>query len=386
MLKAYKYRIYPTDEQKVLIEKHIGASRFIYNLGLETKQTAYAGARKNLTFFDLAGQLQDLKVELPWLKEVNSQSLQMALRNLDGAYVKFFKGQAEFPKFKRKNKSTNSFQCPQSVKVDFDKATISIPKFKEDIQIIIDRRFEGLLKTVTISRTPTNKYFVSILVDNGQTLPNKKKIRKETSVGVDLGIKSFICLSNGEKVDNPKYLRTGLERIKNLQHKRSKKVKYSNRYKKLSLKIAVKHEAVANRRKDFLQKLSDSITKRYDTICMEDLKVSNMIKNHKLALSIQDCGWSMFEGFVKYKSEWRGKNVIQIGTFDPSSKTCSCCGNINHELTLADREWTCKKCSTKHDRDTNAAINIENFALKKSGVERTKVDVELPTLVGALKR
>jgi len=345
------------------------------------------GILRYLTYFDLASQLVDLKTELTWLNEVNSQSLQMTLRNLDGAYVKFFKGQNEFPKFKSKRRGSQSFQCPQKVKINFENKTLKLPKFKTPIDIIIDRQFKGIVKTVTISKTPTLKYFASILVDTGISIPEKIKIKEKTSIGVDLGINSYIILSDGTKTNNPKYLRKGLERIKHLQLKKSKKIKDSSRHKKLKLKIAKKYEIVTNQRKDFLHKLSDSITKNYDTVCIENLKISNMVKNHNLALSISDASWGMFVEMLKYKSEWRGKNILQIGTFEPSSKTCSCCGNINKELTLSDREWTCVKCNTIHDRDINAAINIKNFALKnKTGVERAKVNVELPTLVGTLKR
>jgi putative transposase len=364
------------------MEKHFGCSRLIYNLGLECKTMAWSGSKKNLTFFDIANQLKELKVEYPFFNEVNSQSLQMSLRNLDTAFKNFFRGNARFPNFKKKSKN-NSFQCPQNISIE--KHNLYLPKFKEGIKIILHRPIKGLIKTTTISRTPTNKYFVSFVIENKKELP-KKKIPLDV-VGLDLGIKSFAVLSDGTKFDNPKYLRISLDKLKWLQKRFSKKKKGSNRRNKFRLRIARQHERITNQRKDFLHKTSDVITKRFDTICIENLQIANMVKNHKLALSISDCGWGMFEQFLKYKAEWRGCNIIQIGTFEPSSKTCSTCGYINSQLELKDREWTCPNCNSVLDRDVNAAINILKFGYRYLPVERRLLtDVELPTIVGAMKR
>jgi len=364
------------------MEKHFGCSRLIYNLGLECKTMAWSGSKKNLTFFDIANQLKELKVEYPFFNEVNSQSLQMSLRNLDTAFKNFFRGNARFPNFKKKSKN-NSFQCPQNISIK--KHNLYLPKFKEGIKIILHRPIKGLIKTTTISRTPTNKYFVSFVIENKKELP-KKKIPLDV-VGLDLGIKSFAVLSDGTKFDNPKYLRISLDKLKWLQKRFSKKKKGSNRRNKFRLRIARQHERITNQRKDFLHKTSDVITKRFDTICIENLQIANMVKNHKLALSISDCGWGMFEQFLKYKAEWRGCNIIQIGTFEPSSKTCSTCGYINSQLELKDREWTCPNCNSVLDRDVNAAINILKFGYRYLPVERRLLtDAELPTIVGAMKR
>jgi len=380
MFIAYKYRLYPTQEQSVLLNKHLGSVRFLYNLALETKQMVYSGNKTNLSRFDLQAQLIDLKKECEWLKEVNSQSLQCALLNLDNAYTKFFKGLTSFPKFKKKS-NKQSFQCPQSVTLC--SKGLSLPKFKEPIKIILHRKFFGKIKTVTISKTPTNKYFASILVDTARIIPEKKTINN--SIGIDLGIKSFVVTSNGDKIDNPKYLRNSTERLKILSRRLSKKQKESNNRNKARLQVAKIHEKVSNQRRDFLHKISDVITKQYDTICIENLQINNMLKNHKLARAISDCGWSIFTSFLEYKAEWRGVNIVRIGTFDPSTKLCSVCGSINNELTLADREWTCSDCGTILDRDINAAVNILNFGFKKSGVERSVEHLELPTLVGTMK-
>ncbi|MFA5299687.1 MAG: RNA-guided endonuclease TnpB family protein [Lutibacter sp.] len=380
MLKGFKYRLYPTEAQAELLNKHFGAVRFVYNLALETKLLAYNGNKRYLSYFDLAGQLTDLKKELNWLNEVNSQSLQMALRNLDISFKNFFKGLAKFPNFRKKH-NRQSFQCPQHVTVD--KKGLWLPKFRDPIRIILHRPFHGTIKTVTISKTPTNKYFASILVDMPITIPAKQAINNP--VGIDLGVKSFIVTSEGIKFDNPKYLQRSIDRLKILQKRLSKKQKGSKKRERARLQVALLHEKVYNQRNDFLHKVSDAITKQYDTICIENLQVANMVKNHHLARAIMDCGWSQFTNMLKYKSEWRGVNLLRIGTFDPSTKLCSVCGSINKGLTLADRIWTCPDCGTVLDRDVNAAVNILNFGLRYAGVERPRVRPELPTLVGTMK-
>jgi len=383
MLCAYKYRISPTEEQKVLLDKHFGCVRFLYNLALETKSTAYAGNKISLSYNELSAQLTDLKKECEWLREVNSQCLQMALRNLDNSFQNFFKGRASFPNFKKKT-NKQSFQLPQSVKVDFKNSCIDLPKFKEPIKAILHRKFEGEIKTVTISKTPTNKYFVSILVDNHKELP--KPIKSSNAVGIDVGIKTFAVCSDGTEYANPKHLRNAMAKLKWMQRQLSKKVKGSNRRNVWKFRIAKQHERVSNQRKDFLHKATNEITNRFDLVILEDLNIKGMVKNHKLAGAISDCGWNMFETMLKYKSEWRGKTLQYIGRFEPSSKICSNCGIKNNELKLSDREWTCTSCNTTHDRDRNAANNILAFGLRNTGVERTLEYAELPSLEGALKR
>jgi putative transposase len=380
MLKAFKYRIYPTAKQSELINKHIGSCRFVYNLALETKQTAYAGHRVNLSCFDLIKQLPNLKEQCDWLNEINSQSLQQSITHLDNAFTRFFKGQGDFPKFKKKT-ARQSFNIPQNVIVDFENSKLIIPKFKKKgIDVILHRKFKGTTKQATISRTPTGKYFVSVLVDTNDKMPKQKKVKENTTIGIDLGIKSFLVTSNGLKINNPKFLKKSLARLKFVQSKFSK---YKG--KRTKHKLAVIYEKVSNQRKDFLNKVSTQLINNHDSIAIEDLNISGMVKNHTLAQSINDVGWGMFVDMLKYKAEWNGKNILQIGRFDPSSKTCSCCGTINKELTLKDRKWTCV-CGSILNRDVNAAINIKNFALKNNlSVERRRKNRnELPTLVGVL--
>jgi len=378
MLKAFKYRLYPTTEQTILLNKHIGSARFIYNLALETKQTAYAGSKVNLDCFALIKQLPDLKEELPWLKEVNSQSLQFPIRNLDNAFTRFFKGQGDFPKFKSKHKGKQSFTVPQNFSLIDDK--LYIPKFREGIKIVLHRPIKGTIKQATISRTPTGKYFASILCDTGELIPEKRPIAESTSVGIDLGIKSFLVTSDGEVFDNPTYLRKAQSKLRFTQRKYSKHKGNRTRHR-----LTVLHEKIANKRKDFLHKTSTQLIRENQTICIEDLNISGMLKNHCLAQSITDVSWSMFVTMLEYKAEWYGRNILKIGRFDPSSKTCSSCGYINKELTLKDREWICPECGSVLDRDMNAAVNIKSFALKNyvSGTD-TQIQGELPTMAGVM--
>lgn len=375
MFRAYKYRIYPNIEQKELIAKHIGSSRFVYNLALETKNAAYLGSKHNLTPFDLTKQLPDLKKECDWLKEVNSQSLQQSIQNMDIAFKKFFKG-AGFPKFKSKHRGKQSFSVPQNVIVDNN--LLIIPKFKEGIKIVLHRQITGTIKSATVSVTTTGKYFVSILVDTNIDDPPKTAINESTCIGIDLGIKDFAITSEGEVIENPKYLRKAQSKLKYTQRKYSK-----NKGKRTKKRLALLHEKVVNKRKDFLHKVSTKLIRENQTIALETLSVSNMVKNHNLAQSINDVSWSTFVEMLEYKSEWYGKNILRIGRFAPSSKTCNCCGNINKELTLTERVWTCPKCNTVLERDVNASINIKSFALKNhlSGEHRLKNQDELLTLV-----
>lgn len=367
MLKAYKYCLLPTEEQKQQLAKFFGSCRFVYNLGLECKMQAWTSARKHLTYIDLANQMKELKdTEAEWLQECPSQTLQMALRNLDNAYTQFFKG-GGFPKFKSKHRR-QSIQFPQGVKTDFENCTIFLPKLK-NVTCIFHRQFKGDIKTVTVSKTSTGKYFVSILVENQKQLPKKKPVREKTTVGIDMGVKTFATLSDGTTFDNPKHLRTNLRRLRVEQRKLSRRCKkgakeQSKSYLKQKLVVAKLHEHIKNQREDYLHKASTNIVRSCDTICLEDLNIKGMMQNEKLALAIGEVGWHKFKTMLEYKAEWYGKNILYIGRFQPSSKLCNTCGHIFNELTLKDRSWTCQSCGTTHDRDCNAANNIKNFGLR----------------------
>jgi len=385
MLRSYKYRLYPTLAQAELINKHIGACRFVYNLALETKNYAYATQRKNLSVFELMRQMTQLKKECDWINEVDSQTLQQSLLNLDKAFTRFFKGQSSFPKFKKKRAGA-SFRNPHGQYISIKDKRIYQCKFRDGILATIDRPHKGKIRSTTISKTPTGKYFISLLCETGIDIPKKKAIKDKTTIGIDLGLKSFIVTSNGEITDNPKHLKKSLSRLKFLQRQGSKKKLGSYNRKKANHKIALQHEKITNQRKDFLHKLSTKLINNHDTLCFETLNIAGMVKNHNLAQSISDASWAKFVEFCKYKAEWYGKNILQIPTFEPSTKMCHVCGQTNNNLTLADRHWTCLKCGTAHDRDINAAINIKNYSLKNCGGVHRGKSVELPTMVGAMKQ
>lgn len=363
ILRAYKYRAYPTKEQEVLLAKHFGCSRWVYNYALDKKIKTYQTTKESLSRFTIQKDLPELKKaeETKWLKEVNSQSLQASLENLDKAFTKFFRDKKGFPKFKSKHDNRQSFSVPQNGIVDFETSTISLPKFKNPIKCKLHRRFEGNSKTVTISKTPTGKYFVSVLVEVNEDIPKLKPIDENKAVGIDLGIKTFAVLSNGEEIQNPKHLRSALKRLKKQQRRVSKKVKGSNNRKKAVKKLAILHEKVSNKRNDFLHKVTAKLVSENDTICLETLSASNMMKNHKLAQALSDISIGKFNEILEYKAKWNGVNILRIGRFQPSSKMCSC-GEINKELKLSDRVWTCKACGVTHDRDKLAANNIKKFA------------------------
>lgn len=360
---------------------------------LSKKIKAYEKDKRRLSCFDLINELKEMKMqkEYEWLKEVNSQSLQASIRNLDNAFTKFFREKKGFPNFKSKKTNKDSFHCPQHIKIDFNKNRISIPKIK-NIKIKLSRKFTGKIKKVTISRTPTGKYFATILVESKAKKVKKPRIIDSTTIGVDLGVRHFATLSNGLKIDNPKHLKSSLERLKILQRRHSKKQKGSKNREKARLRVAKLHERVHNQRLDFIHKLTYNLThdNQVDTIVRETLNTNGMLKNHKLAQAISDVGWGMFDSQMKYKCEWYNKNDLKIGSFEPSSKICNVCGGVNHELALADVEWTCKNCKTTHDRDENAAINIKKIGLQDqnliSGRDTSVVLVESPTVVGALKQ
>jgi putative transposase len=378
VLKAFKYRIYPTASQVELIHKHMGACRFVYNLALEVKQAAYAGCKVHLSCFDLIKQLPDLKKECPWLKEINSQSLQQAIVQLDTAFTRFFKGQGNFPRFKKKT-GKQSFQIPQNIVVENDR--LVLPKFKEGILIVVHRPLKGTVKQAAVSCTSTGKYFVSVLCDTGEVLKPPKAVAEKTTVSIDLGIKAFVVTSEGKVFDHPRFLQSTLSKLKFTQRKHSK-----HQGRRTRKRLARLHEKVANQRRNFLHQTSAGLIKNHDSIALEDLYIKGMVQNHRLARPISDSAWRTFVDMLQYKAAWQGKNILRIGRFEPSSKTCSSCGSIHKDLTLSDREWSCESCGAVLDRDQNAALNIKNFALKNhlSVERRRKTRNELPTLVGVL--
>jgi putative transposase len=266
------------------------------------------------------------------------------------------------------------------MKIDQTGNELSIPKFREGIKCKVHRKFEGLIRQVTVSRTPTGKYFVSALFEDAKSCKPKKPVTEKNTVGIDLGLKTFIVTSDKEQFANPRFLKKSLNKLKYTQRKYS-----LYKGEKTKQRLALIHEKVANQRKDFLHKVSAKLIRENQSIAVENLNVKGMLKNHRLAQSIQDVSWGMFSSMLEYKAEWYGTNILKIGRFDPSSKTCNSCGYIKKDMTLADRVWTCPICLVQHDRDINAAINVKNFALRNYMCEglTLKNHKELPTLVGA---
>lgn len=381
MIKAYTYRIYPNQSQTQHLVQAMGCVRYIFNKGLETKVKQYEETGKSDSCFDLmTGMLLEEKEKNEWLQLPTAQCLQMALRNLDNAFTNFFKKRAKFPNFKRKSGHEN-LQYPQRVKVDFKRNKVILPKCGE-VFTVFDRTFEGKIKTCTVKKVPSGKFFISILVDDSKELPTKPPIDSNLTIGIDLGLKHFAILSDGTKIDNPKFLRNNLQRLKVLQRRASHKQKGSNNRKKANLKVAKLYERITNQRNDFLHKLTTELIRENQTIILEDLNIPGMLKNHCLSQAVSDVGWGRFVEFLVYKAEWNGKNVLQVGRFEPSSKTCSNCGSINNNLTLKDREWTCPSCSTLHDRDINAAINIKKFGLIRAPNAGQELPEELAEMPG----
>lgn len=384
MLRAYKYRLYPTPEQEILLAKTFGCVRFVYNWALGLKIQAYREEKKTLGNVYLANLMKsELKNEKEWLSEVNSQALQMSLRNLETAYSNFFRSTRSvgFPKFKSK-KNNQSFQCPQHCKVDFKDNILTIPKIK-DIKAVFHRQFTGTIKTVTISKTGSEKYFASILVDT--TIESNLKVipAREATVGIDLGLKTLAVCSDGQTFSNNKHLSDKLDRIVRLQRLLSKKMKGSSNRNKARKKVARLQERVSNMRKDDIHKATYGLTHNPEirTICMEDLNVKGMMKNHHLAQALNDASFGMFRTMLEYKCEWYGINLMKIDRFAPSSKTCSQCGHVYKGLKLSERSWMCTECGTLHDRDLNAACNVKEFGLKALSTERGEVKpVEKPTV------
>ena len=365
--KSYKFRIYPTKEQESLLSKHFGHCRFVFNKFLNDRKEKYLNEKTSLNYYDNARTLTDLKKEeeFVWLKEVNSQSLQASIRNLDIAYKNFFNKQNKFPRFKSKY-DRQSFKVPQNVLVEDGK--LVIPKFKEGIKLHLHRQMEGEPLFATISKSTTGKYYVSITCE----IEYKPFEKTGKSVGVDTGIKELAILSDGNSYENIKSLKTKLKKLKYEQRQLSKKVKGSQSRNKQKIKLALVHEQITNIRKDYLHKVSTEIIKNHDVISVEDLAVKNIMKNHCLAQAMSDVSLGAFYTMLEYKANWNDKQFVKINRFFPSSKTCSSCGWIKQDLTLSIREWTCESCGEHHDRDVNAAKNILKQGiniLSGSGIE-----------------
>ena len=361
--KAYKFRLYPSDEQKQLFAKTFGCSRAIWNMMLADKIKHYEETKEIL--YNTPAQY---KKEFPWLKEVDSLALANVQLNLQIAYKNFFKLGFGFPKFKKKNHSQSYKTNNQKGSIIIENGHIKLPKVGW-VRVKAHRQVEGIIKSATISMTPTGKYHVSILCET-EIVPLPKT---NSSVGVDIGLSDFAILSTGEKIGNGRFFNQLSKKLAKEQKilsrralvakKANRKLSESNNYQKQRIKVAKIHEKIANMRRDFLNKLSANIIKNHDVICIEDLSSKNLMKNHKLAKSIGDVSWYEFVRMLEYKSNWYEKQVSKISRWYPSSQICSDCGFSSGKKGLSIREWTCTNCGSHHDRDINASINILNEGL-----------------------
>lgn len=357
--KAFKFRIYPNIEQREKLAVQFGCARFVYNHYRYVREEYYSETKSGLNYYDCATDLSEvLKIEHVWLKQANAQVLQQTLMDLQKAYENFFEGRADYPKFKKKH-DKQSIRFPQDFK--FSTNTLYLPKVGW-VKCVYHRPIEGKAKNVTVSRTKTGKFFASVQCEIELAQP----VQRLGSVGIDFGIKHFAVLSTSEKIDNPKHLKRSDRRLKIRQRRLSRKVKGSNSRNKQRQVVALTHEKVANQRKDFHHQFSRYIVDNFGLIGMETLNIKGMVKNHKLAKSISDAGWGQAVQFITYKANFANAEIVRHDRFFASSKTCSDCGAINQSLVLSDRIWVCASCGAVHDRDTNAAINLEPKLLRES--------------------
>ena len=374
MIDTYKFRLYPTEEQKILLAKHFGCVRFIYNWALKFNQMYYAQTKKYKNYLQINcdGDLVKLKEEKDWLYEVNSQSLISSIGHLDWAFNRFFKGLGGYPKIKRKETTKKSFEVPQHFKIDFKKHAISIPKFakKNTLRCKIHRRvnMEGFIKfgTATVSQDNAGDYWVSFIVHRKDELPKQashNQISESNSLGFDFGLKHFLTLSDGRQIDNPEYFKHALSKLAFEQKKLSKKTKGSKNKERQRVKVAKIHQKISSQRKDFLNKLSNSLVKesQFDCFCFEDLNLEGMKK--RWGRKVSDFSYYAFQQMMLYKATKAGKVCAKIGRFEPSSQICCKCGH-RQKMPLDARTYECPECGQVIDRDLNAAINIRNFALR----------------------
>jgi putative transposase len=359
--RAYKYRVYPTNEQKHILARTFGCARFVYNWALRQKTDAFYQEQQRLYYKDLSEALTLLKQqdEYCWLAEVSSVPLQQALRHLEKAFLNFFEGRSKYPTFKKKRHRQSATYTSNAFK--WDGTSLTLARMTDSLDIHWSRPLpDGTIpSSITVTKDCAGRYFVSLLVEEDI----KQLEPVEQSVGADLGLKEFVILSTGEMVGNPKFFHKDEKKLAKAQRRHAKKHKGSKNRSKAREKVASIHARIADRRRDFLHQLSTRLIRENQTICVETLAVKNMVKNHSLAKAISDVGWSEFVSLLSYKAAWYGRNLVKIDKWYPSSKRCFDCGHLLDSLDLAVRVWTCPECGVVHDRDINAAQNIRSVGL-----------------------
>ena len=359
--KAYKFRIYPNSNQVQLIVKTIGCSRFVFNHFLAERKNLYESEKKTLNYNNCSTMLTDLKKELIWLKEVDSTALQSSLRFLDDSFRRFFSRQNDYPRFKSRKNPVQSYTSKfTNNNIAIEGSFLKLPKLGL-VRFAKSREVDGRIISATVSRKPSGKFFVSVLAETEVSeLP-----KTGSSCGIDVGLKDFAVISGEKTHANPRFFRSLEAKLAKEQRILSRRVKFTNNWYKQKLKVAKVHEKIANTRTDYLHKLSTDIVKNHDIIGMEDLQVSDMLKNKRLSKAISEVSWSQFKELLEYKAVWYGKKVITVSRTFASSQLCSACNYQNKAVkNLSVRTWTCPSCNAVHDRDINASINLRNEAIR----------------------